>query len=535
MTTEETQDKFLMPGIVAFEDVDGNLEVAFADTKSDQVVGPGAIDPQDADKLMKLTGGYTQIDYDDVEDGEYTDILRDREGMVKFYKMLDDDAVRNGLNYIFGAIRSIPYYIQYASEEPEDLEAAAFISDQLGIESTKAGKYPFQRLVRIFENSLIFGAGYGEIVFKLVDGKGVLDAVIPYHPLVVEGIVYDNKGGPKAVKINGKIKGESGKQIDKEIPIYKMVIFLNEDNGDMKGRSILRAAYAPYEIKRVMLRLVNAGFERYLLGIPVFKAPKGVNNKSPEWAIAKQMGIQFAGNPKAGLTIPDGWEFNVVSVNSQMPDALPYINMMNEAISRSMGIEYNSLGKNGNGSGGYGTSQLLREVSERTIRTYIDAFVDYINTYLIPKLMVVNYPNLTNYPMLSYSEFSTEVPSSLLQLLQGIMQMSVDVSNAGTQAQLAQSQLDQANTANASGSDKQAAKKGGDVALNAETSNTTNNSGQSSSQDDEAGGFNKSIYDSMIEALPERIRDQLGYSEEKRRRLLAEYRTSTSTGYTRRS
>lgn len=518
-----------MPNVVAFEDSDGNLEVEFAET-STQIIGPGAIDPQDADKLYKLSGGYTQIEYGDISDGEYSEVLTAREGMVKFYKMLDDDAVRNALNYIFGAIRSIPYYIQYASEEATDLEAAAFIADQLGIESTKAGKYPFQRIIRIFENSLIYGAGYGEVVLKLVDGKGVLDAVIPYHPLVVEGLTFDNKGGPKAVKINGKIKGEDGKQLTKEIPIYKMIIFLNEDNGDMQGRSILRAAYTAYEIKRVMLRLVNAGFERYLLGIPVFKAPKGINNKSPEWAVAKQMGIQFAGNPKAGLTIPDGWEFNVVAVNSQMPDALPYINMMNEAISRSMGIEYNSLGKNGNGSGGYGTSQLLQEVSERTIRTYIDAFVDYINTYLIPKLMVVNYPQLTNYPTLSYSEFSNEVPSSLLQLLQGMLQMTSDSSTQTNNA------ISQDSTGTSTNQNNQATgNKGGGVALNSDTSNNTVTSIQSGTQDVSVGGFNVATFEAMVRALPERIQDQLGYSSDRRRKLLSEYRTSTSTGYTPRS
>lgn len=541
----DKQDKFLMPGVVAFEDSNGHVEVLFADTAPKQVIGPGAIDPQDAEKLQKLTGGYTEISYGDVEDGEYIDTLRDRDGMVRYFKMQDDDAVRNGLNYIFGAIRSIPYHIEYASEDPLDLEAAAFISDQLGIESSRAGKYPFQRLVRIFENSLVYGSGYGEIVLKLADGKAVLDTVIPYHPLVVEGIVYDNKGGPKAVKINGKIKGEDGKQIDKEIPIYKMVIFLNEDDGDMKGRSILRAAVTPYEIKKVMLRLVNAGFERYLLGIPVFKAPKGINSKSPEWAIAKQMGVQFAGNPKAGLTLPEGWDFEVMSVNSQMPDALPYINMMNEAISRSMGIEFNSLGKNGNGSGGYGTSQLLHALSERTIRTYVDAFVDYINTYLIPKLMVANYPQLKNYPMLSYSEFTSEVPSSLLQLLQSLMQMTVDISSAETQAQLARETLEQKATATQEGNaiareglaaKSEVAKKGGGVALNAETTNVSaSNSSQSSSQDGEAGGFKRPVFDQMIDALPARIRDQLGYSEEKRKKLLADYRTSTSTGYTARN
>lgn len=514
-----TDEMEMLENAVILEDSEGNKEVVFAaETDVKKLIGPGALDPQDAEKLYKLSGGYTQVSYDTIENNEYNDALRDREGMVRYYKMMDDDAVRNVFNYITGAIRSVPYYIQYASEESVDLEAAAFISDQLGIESTKAGKYPFQRLLRIFEHSLQYGIGYGEIVLKLVDGKGVLDAVIPYHPLVVEKINYDNKGGPKSIKVTATTNGEDGKEIEKDIPIYKTVIFLNEDDGDMKGRSILRSAYVPYEVKRQMLKLVTSGFERFLLGIPVFKAPVGVTQASPEWAVARQMGMKFAGSPKTGMTIPAGWEFSIEAVGSQMPDALPFINMMNEAISRAMGVEYNSLGKNGNGNGGYGLSSELVQLSERTVRTYIDNFVQYINTYLIPKLMVVNYPNITNYPVLSYSEYRSEIPSPLVQMLQQLLTLCID--------------QPQAPKAEAEPKSK-SSQKGDNTVLNAETAETaSNNKTKPSSQDGGAGvKFNREMFDELVAALPKTMQDQLGYTAERRNKLLSPHQTSTQTGY----
>lgn len=506
----------MLENAVVLVDSEGNKEVVFAETDVKKLIGPGALDPQDADKLYKLSGGYTQVNYDTIENNEYNEALRDREGMVRYYKMMDDDAVRNVFNYITGAIRSVPYFIQYASEESVDLEAAAFIADQLGIESTKAGKYPFQRLLRIFEHSLQYGIGYGEIVLKLVDGKGVLDAIIPYHPLVVEKINYDNKGGPKSIRVVATTNGEDGKEIEKDIPIYKTVIFLNEDDGDMKGRSIMRSAYIPYEVKRQMLKLVTSGFERFLLGIPVFKAPPGVTQASPEWAVARQMGMKFAGSPKTGMTIPAGWEFSIEAVGSQMPDALPFINMMNEAISRAMGVEYNSLGKNGNSSGGYGLSSELVQLSERTVRTYIDNFVQYVNTYLIPKLMVVNYPNITNYPVLSYSEYRSEIPSPLVQMLQQLITLCVD-----------QPQAPKAESAGKSDS-----KKGDNTVLNAETNSSDKNKAKTPTQDAGAGvSFNKEMFDGIIASLPKTMQDQLGYTAEKRRELLSPHQTSTQTGY----
>lgn len=535
---ESIKDTVFLPGMVMLRGEDGSEEVLFAetDTNNKDIIGPGAIDPQDAPKLYKLAGGYTSVTYEEVEDNEYNELLRDRTGILKFYKMMDDDAVRNAFNYIVGAIRSMPYYIQYASEDPQDLEAAAFIADQLGIESSKAGKYPFNRLLRIFEHCLQFGAGYGEIVLKLVEGKGVLDTIIPYHPLVVENIVYDSKGGPKAVRVVSKIVGEEGKDIDKEIPIYKMVIFLNEDDGDLKGKSILRGAYVPYEIKRQMLILMTAGFERYLLGVPVITAPKGVTQSSPEWAIARQIGAKFAGNPKAGLTLPDGWSLDVKTVGSQMPDALPFVNMMNDAIARAMGVEFTTLGKYGNGNGGYGTSQMLGQLSERTIRGYIDSFVQYVNTYLIPKLMVVNYPNLTNYPVLTYSPYSSEVPTPLIQLVQQLMQMTMTATVQREKTALtlqANQPISNSSKPNPNSSNSKS-KSGGDTALNNELNFADMTSTKSTPQDGAAGGFDKALFDQLIDALPKTIRDQLGYTQEKRQRLMSPYQTSTQYVYRKR-
>lgn len=199
---------------------------------------------------------------------------------------------------------------------------------------------------------------------------------------------------------------------------------------------------------------------------------------------------------------------------------------MNEAISRSMGIEYNTENK-----GAYGATQQLVQLSERTIRTYIDTFIQYVNTYLIPKLMVMNYPQITNYPVLTYSQFNDEITTPVLQLIQQMLQMTMDAT-ANRQVN-----ADTTNTVDTTGkvsaNSKVAQNERSNIALNAET--TPNTSSKSTPQDGAAGGFDRELFNALVDALPYKLQEQSGYASDKRRKLLQEYRTSTLTGYSKKA
>lgn len=513
----------ISPGFAIMADRQGNQKFIFAEEPTAEILGPGAIDPQKAAMLIGQRSRIMQINYGDVTNNEFRAEFEGRDGLEKYRKMEEEDTVKKVLNYIFAGIRNQEYYIDYASEDPVDLEAAAFVADQLGLDGLQANKYGFQRLLKTYENCLKYGTSYGEIVLELAGGKAVLDKFIPIHPLNVEKINYDARGGPKSVSIEGQIAGEKGKQFKKDIPVQKLVIFINEDEGDLRGQSILRAAYIPYRIKREMLKLINKGYERFLLGIPKITAPAGVTETHPSWALAEQIAMKFAMNPRSGVVLPDGWELEVLTAASSMPDALPYVQMMNSAIAEAMGVEWSTLGKDGNGSGGYGHSNNLMSASERVIRMYVDNFCAHVNTYMIPKLVVQNFPQLKQYPVLRYSTVTHIDPSPKLNAIGMLVNAAMKTGSGGSgdngEGTPAGEVKNSGNKKPVKFADTSAPGQGTSPVAGAK------DAGASKS------GFDEGEFAKIVAALPTDVREMLGFERDRRKELMAQFRLSRQTAY----
>ena len=77
-----------------------------------------------------------------------------------------------------------------------------------------------------------------------------------------------------------------------EIPMEKLIVFVNEKEGDnWWGTSILRAAYKPWYIKATLEKIDAIAHERQGLGIPKVKMPEGATKRDTDKAeeIAKNM------------------------------------------------------------------------------------------------------------------------------------------------------------------------------------------------------------------------------------------------------
>lgn len=381
----------------------------------------GAIEPREVERLRAGANGngvgHMSIDLDGYIEGG-VDIVapkEDEEWLYEFWKMRKDDTVRDALNYMLSIFHTSPFYVEPASEEEADLDVAAFVADSLGLDGKRAGKYSFKRILKSYEHALIYRRSAGEIVFTQGDdGMVVMDKFIPLHPFNIEEIVRDSRGGPRAVQLRGVLLDENRRDVDRALPVYKTLIFVNDDEGDMVGESILESAWVPWKIKRAMLQLINAGFERFLLGIPVMTVPKGVRKGTKEWNEAKGTLTKFAMRPRTGLLVPEGYSFEIKVVNSQMPDALPYLRLMDEAIYKAMGMTFSTMGRGDNSSGTYTVGGALSEAAQRNVMRLLNQFLEYVNIYLIPKLVLVNYPDAVNFPTLKVPQNSVGDSSSVL-------------------------------------------------------------------------------------------------------------------------
>lgn len=316
--------------------------------------------------------------------------------------MLSDGTVKNAINYLYGQMRTVKWKMQPASLEEEDLEVAAFIADQIGLDDIGVGKYAFGKLLRIYLNSLIYGRATGEVVLAPgANDKVVLDKVISIHPFTIEETRFDARGGPKEFVLSGTVKG-GGKEIRrKRVPIWKTITFIHDDDGSFEGTSMLRAAVGHWRIKRSLTVMMNQSMDRHLIGVPVMKVPPDVRKGSKQWEEAQAMIRSFVIKPRTGMILRPNWEFETLKLGAISPvDALPYLEYHDAAIARSLGIDWNTI-KSESSSVQYNVGA-LHDMTMSTVKQLLMEFASVINLFLIPKLIMLNWPNLKQFPRLVF-------------------------------------------------------------------------------------------------------------------------------------
>jgi hypothetical protein len=504
-------------------------ELYFADAVT---VGSGGFDPQNAPGLIGEKIGTIEATYSDVQISEFDDEVRGKDGLVIYRKMLTDSSVNNGLNYIWGSLSNASFRIEPFSDDPTDLEIAGFAADQLGLDDQSAGKYnSFSKLFLTFRHSLIYRDCAAELVFQPgANGKIVLDKINVLHPLIIDSYEYDNTGGVKNISVSGKLAGPTGKQITKKIPIWKTVRFIHENDGTGVGESILRSALLHWKIKRALLVLSNQGFERHAIGVPVVEVPAIVQPGTKQWDAARVLCIKYVTQPRTGVILPNGWKFTIAQMSGQMPDIQSYIEYHEQQIMRAMGIEFsNMIRSDGNAQPTAGQFS----VTEQSVRTYLKEFTSVVNLYLIPKLVGVNYPQITNYPRLVVDFNAAGDDRAAANLLGMVLNQAA----ATVQARLAvEQQAAQAKAAGtgetASGSTGQSQKgsgstpsrKSGSTAKFAES-----NTGSDTSSGAGIGAEIGSVMKEIMASLPTKMKRLLGVLDDEQRQQIRDYRVGGQT------
>lgn len=506
---------------------EGTLE--FADgAPAGTTLGAGGIDPQDLTKLVGEKTGIIEATYGDFEASEFEDELRGRDGLQVFMKMLSDSSIEQGLSRRRDTLVNTEWRMVPPSTDPEGLEQAAFCADQLGMNDMKAGKYSFQQLLYLFHMSEVLRRSAGELVFAQgPDGKMVLDKILPMHPLTIDKYEYDTKGGLKNLVQKGKIRGEGGKTVEKKIPIFKTVVFTNRDDGIGEGESVLRAAIVHWRIKRALLVLMNQGLERFALGVPMIKPPSEVVVGSAQWKAARKMAIDYVTRPRTGVILPAGWEFEVITLNNSMPDIIPYIEYHDRCIMRALGVESTSVGLK-EGQSVPGSDKALTD----SLRAMLSRFASAINLYVIPKLILLNWPDATVFPRIVPELDSGEDIAAAANLYGMFMNAAIDMVVSQEQAEIQR----EAAQNTAENKPAGAAGKAGAVAGGASRSG----SGKTPSakfadvtedSPDSSGSAGKvaELITALMDAAPTKIQRIIGYLEDKQSMALDPHRQSAQT------
>ena len=324
---------------------------------------------------------------------EYNSKLSGATAMTVYDEMRKSDAtVKAALNAVALPIRRAQWFVKEASEDERDIEIRDFVS---------AALFDYQSITwDDFLRQALLSTAYGVMPFEKVFAIREIDGVNrivwqKFAPRLPKSILQ------WSIKSGDGITQSSLTGSDVEIPIEKLLIFVNEKEGDnWWGISLLRAAYKHWYIKSNLETIDAMAHERQGLGVPYVKLPEGASNddKTQAAKILKNMRAHDQGHliEPSDLSV----EFKDMHANSTK-DAGRAIAYHNRQIVLSVLAQFLDLGSGATGS--RALSEDHTNLFLQSIEAIANGIVDVINKFAIRQLVDLNFDNIENYPELDFT------------------------------------------------------------------------------------------------------------------------------------
>lgn len=229
--------------------------------------------------------------------------LRGREGYRVYNEMrLNDPIIGATLFAIEMSVRAVPWLAA-----PEGDRRASFVQSCLDDMSHSFNDHLSEALTM-----LPFGWSWFEVIYKRrPDGR------IGWRKFAIRGQntlhrwELDEQGG-----IRGMTQICPPTYQPVTIPIEKSILYRTRlEQGNPEGRSILRTTYPSYYFVRNLREIEAIGLERDLCGLPMLVPPEGadLSEGSADRAAAEALLRRVRNDEEAGVLVPPGWQFSLVS------------------------------------------------------------------------------------------------------------------------------------------------------------------------------------------------------------------------------
>lgn len=203
------------------------------------------------------------------------------------------------------------------------------------------------------------------------------------------------------------------------IPGDKLVWYVNErEDNEWFGVSLLRAAFAPWRMKRALMIAAGIGFDRYAAGVPVIRYPAGSVEGQQK---AELIGSRYRTHERAWITLPGApppqgdWDVSILSGNGSMADPIPLLRHLDEQIATAALQGFTRLGVTETGSRAVG------EVLADPYYLAVQATARYIATQreklLISRFVRVNFGDDTPMPKLLVSKITADNTAQVVEAI----------------------------------------------------------------------------------------------------------------------
>lgn len=342
------------------------------------------------DRYVEVGESGVQIFNGIISGEEYNSNLWGRRALATYDEMRRSDAsVKMSLKAVKEPIKALPWFIKPASDDPKDVEVAAFIDE-------------------VIFRVLRFRTALSEILTHLEFGFSVHEKVLEVQPINgTPRVVLKKLAFRKQTSIAKWVAGDNrpgvtqtnSKGVGVPIDLDRIVVFTNDQEGDnYEGISILRAAYKHWYYKDKLYQIDAIGHERQALGVVKIKHPK--NAEGSAITQAENAARNLRANEEAFITEPEGWDINFMDMKAgTLKDVKPSIDHHDRQISKNVVAQFMDLGAtSGSGSRAVGEPQLA--IFEQAVQSVAVLIADTFNQYVIKELVDLNF-NVTAYPELS--------------------------------------------------------------------------------------------------------------------------------------
>ena len=297
-------------------------------------------------------------------------------------------------------------------------EAARLVGDSLGLPVKGSDARPargpvrFAQVNRLAMLHLVFGHMPFEKVYDVTDGMTArLAGLYERMPQSITRIDLDDQDQLLGIEQYAR-QGSKGPVIGRESLVWHAH---EREGGAWQGRSLLRDAYGAWLIKREMWRVNASSLRRNGMGVPVVTAPLGA---TPAQIVeAQRLASAHRGGDRSGVGLPSGFIMELKGITGSVPDPLPFINYLDQQMSRAALAGVVDLGNTSNGSRALGDTFV--DLLMLSLQAVADDVADVWTADVAADLIRLNYGDQEPVPVITVGDVgeSHEVTAATLQTL----------------------------------------------------------------------------------------------------------------------
>jgi hypothetical protein len=337
-----------------------------------------------ANKYTEL-GSTGLAEFSGIINEEFLRELRGKEGYKRFDEMRRNSPVIGALllaNEL--SIRKVSWeFVDEQAGEGEISPRVELLENARDNMSTSWNDFIIEALTM-----LPFGFSLFEICYERKDSAMLWRKFAPRGQDTVWRWLFDDAGG-----FAGFVQQSAPTYRTVEIPAEKLLLFRTRvERGNPEGRSILRTAWIPYYYAKHIMQVEAIGIERDLAGMPLVKLPQGADTSdtdSSDAGKAEQMVRNVRNDEQAGIVLPFGWEFELVSTGgSRQFDTDKIVQRYEKRMLMAALAQFIILGQDGVGS--LALSQDSTDFFTMTVNAIADIIAETFTKYAIPRLLKLN-------------------------------------------------------------------------------------------------------------------------------------------------